>query len=460
MSASVQPLTKRWYALNHIPAYDPLFLGRARFKVVPAGRRSGKTENLKRFTFVGNEHHMGAMTYDLPFDDGWFVLAAPTHKQAKRIFWRDMKSLCPKWLLQKKIESELTLRLVNGVEITVMGMDAPDRLEGRALDGIGLDEYGNMKPEVWEENIRPALSTLGRPGWAWLIGVPEGRNHYYDRYRHARDSGDPMWSSHTWKSAEVIDPEELAQAKRDMDELTYLQEYEASFVNFEGRAYYSFGDHNLFEELIYDENAPLIFCFDFNTSPGVAAVVQEQTKTWYLEEHGIQVPENVDERFTAVIGQVWIPRHSNTPRVCAKLADDWGHHSREILIYGDATGGAKGTQSVEGSDWELIEQALDNSFDQGCTNMVERANPRERVRVNAMNSRCKTADGTIKMLVHPEHANRMVDDLEGVVTLEGTNGELDKDSDKTLTHISDALGYYVASEHPIDAESKVTVIPM
>lgn len=451
-------LTKRWYPLNAIPEYDEMWDSKARFKVNPAGRRSGKTENWKRATYIGHGHgrHRGALNYDLPFDDGWFVMSAPTHKQAKRIFWRDMKSLCPKWAKQRVLESEMTIRLINGVEITVMGMDSPDRLEGRPLDAIVLDEYGNMKRDVWYENIYPALSTLGRPGWAALIGVPEGRNHYFELFNKAKEGGNDEWSAHTWFSEKVLPISVIVQAKKDLDELTYQQEFCGSFVNFEGLAYYAFGDHN-YADLKYDPDGDLIFCFDFNVSPGVAVVCQEQTKAWYAQEHKIQLPANVADEFTAVVGEVHIPRHSNTPRVCRKLIEDWGHHEGRVFLYGDATGGAKGTQSVMGSDWDLIDEAMEEAFGRRARNMVTRRNPRERVRVNSVNSRCKTLDDTVRLLVDSSKSPRLIDDMLGVMVLEGSAGELDKDSDSTLTHMSDALGYYMAEEHQVGGGASMEV---
>ncbi|MCH7490014.1 MAG: hypothetical protein IID05_04890 [Gemmatimonadetes bacterium] len=374
-------------------------------------------------------------------------MTAPTHKQAKRIFWRDMKSLCPKWAITRILEGDLTIRLFNGAEITVLGMDAPDRIEGRSIDGVVCDEQGNMKPEVFNENIRPCLSSLGRPGWAWLIGVPEGRNHYYQAFKQASRGEDPEWSAHTWFSSEILDPKEIAQLKKDMDLLTYQQEFEGAFIDFSGRAYYAFGDHNI-APVQYCPREPLIFCFDFNTAPGVAVIVQEQTREWHEEEIG-PLPAGIPEEFTAIIGEVWIERHSNTERVCAKLVEDWSHHKDDILLYGDATGGAKGTAAVEGSDWDLIESAMERGFPGQWRNMVANANPRERVRVNAVNSRCQSVDKTVALLCSSKYALKTVEDLEGVTTLEGTNGQLDKESDKTATHLTDALGYYIEDEFPI-----------
>lgn len=449
-------LTPRWYPLRPIFPQIRLFDTQARFNVGSAGRRSGKTEMAKRFTYVGNDRFRGALNYDLKFDDGWFVQTAPTHAQAKRIFWNDMCALCPKWALRRKKESELTLKLFNGVEITVLGMDKPERVEGRSIDGLVADEYANMKPEAWDEHLRPSLSTAGRPGWAWLIGVPEGRNHYWQKFKHARDSGDPAWAAHTWKSIRVVDPAEIAQARKDMDELTFKQEFEGEFVDFTGRAYYGFDSgRNCCAGLRYDPDLDLIFCFDFNNSPGVACVLQEQHRAAYAERGSSLNRRSMDE-FVAAIGEVWIDRHSNTKLVCARLAKDWGHHRGRVVCYGDATGGAKGTQAVEGSDWDIIERELRLTFGDRLRVMVGKSNPRERVRVNAVNSLCMNADGDVRFLAHPDRCKRLVEDLEGVVTVEGGSGEIDKEEDETLTHISDAFGYFVAEEHPVDAAPRAT----
>src|SRR5690606_27340915 len=134
--------------------------------------------------------------------------------------------------------TDLSIRFYNGAEVQVGGMEKPERWEGRPIDGAMLDEYANMKPDAWGKHIRPGLSTKGREGWAWLIGVPEGRNHYWELYKRAKDGDDPTWSAHHWPSKLIVSPEEIEAARRELDPLTFEQEYEGSFVNFAGRAYY------------------------------------------------------------------------------------------------------------------------------------------------------------------------------------------------------------------------------
>lgn len=374
---------------------------------------------------------MSALTY-IKSADGWFVFSAPTHSQAKRIFWKDLKALIPANLQRgKPSESELIIRLVNGAELQVLGMDAPERIEGRPLDWICCDEYANMKPAVWQENIRPALSTRGRAGGAWFTGVPEGRNHYFHMSVKAQSAEMPDWSNHHWISSDILDDAEIESAKREMDELTFLQEYEASFVNFSGRAYYAFDRHTHCSTLHYDKQRPIALCFDFNVSPAICVIVQE---------------DNVHD-CTNVIGEVYIPRNGNTVAVCHRLIADWSEHEGDVLCYGDATGGARGTSQVRGSDWDIIKDELRMVFRDRLKMRVPRGNPRERVRVNAMNARLKNASGDIRLKVDVDKAPMVAFDLEGVILLEGGSGEIDKKADGSLTHLTDALGYYIQRAH-------------
>lgn len=438
-----------WKKVKFHPKQLAYANSKVRFNVVPAGRRSGKTMIAKRRLVKRALAYTG--------DAGWFIAAAPTHGQARRIYWNDLKKLTPRSMLRSDpLEGAMILPLWNGADLQVMGLDAPERGEGRPINHILLDEYGNMKPRVWTAHIRPSLTDS--QGTADIIGVPEGRNHYYDLWREALANVDGEWQGHTWTTEEVIclylgsqgGLREIEAAKRDLDPQTYEQEYRASFVNFSGRVYYQFdsaihGSH----VLPYDPNAELIFCFDFNVSPGVAAIIQE---------HQVDMEGKLNVgalQRTCLIGEVHIPQNSNTPAVCRKLIEQWGEHKGLISCYGDATGGAKGTAKVQGSDWDLIRAMIGGHFGQRFIMRVPSSNPYERSRVNSMNSRLRTTDGTVKMLVDPRCKN-IIKDLEGVPTLEGGSGEIDKGADPRLSHISDAIGYYVHMKFGLHGTTKVT----
>ena len=467
-----EPLDKRWHPMKYHSEQQRLLQSLARFKVVPAGRRSGKTERAKRFIV---RQALDVRTFN--FDDPMFICAAPTYMQAKSIYWKDLKKMVPKWAMAgRPSETDLAIPLITGATIKVIGMDKPERIEGAPVDGIILDEYANMKPEAWEANVLPALTD--RKGWAWLIGVPEGRNHYYDTYKNAlgpwnidtAEQGD--WDGFTWKSIDIMDPVEIEQRRGQMDPLTFQQEYEASFVNFSGQAYYPFNEAEHVASLRpeYNPSGEIMISLDFNVDPGVAVISQEmklprkQRQSAAIEVGGVTLfagTETVSADYgTAVIGEVYIPRNSNTPAVCRKLYEDWQDHQGPISVYGDATGGSRSTQNEKGStDWDLVKENMYRDFGTERVtvklNLSDNGKPvnmPERSRVNAVNSRLKSDSGMVRMMVDGAAAPMTVKDFEGVRLLEGGSGELDKNHDAKLTHLTDAVGYYVAKEFPVRRE--------
>ncbi len=208
---------------------------------------SGKTELAKRRIVRAAA---GAHTRD---DERYFV-AAPTRDQAKQIFWADMKRLVPRWMIARApSETELSISLINGSEIHVVGMDRPARIEGRPWNGGVLDEYGNMRPEAWPENVRPALADRG--GWCDFIGVPEGMNHYHDldaaaAAQFAAQGAASDWRSFTWLSATVLPEAEVEAARRDLHPQIFRQEYEGAWVNWSGTAFF-------LEEYLLEGGAPV-----------------------------------------------------------------------------------------------------------------------------------------------------------------------------------------------------------
>ncbi len=437
---SSQLLTPRWKVLKHHHEQQRYLLSPHRFNVVPAGRRSGKTEIAKRKLIER------AMCHDRDWS-GRFFAAAPTRDQAKRIYWEDLKALTPKWMIKRNgiSESELTIKLVNDCWITVIGMDKPERIEGSPWDGGVLDEYGNMKKTAWALNVEPALAD--REGWCDFIGVPEGRNHYYDIAKDAENDmvrlGDASdWGYFHWISADILPKKIIDQARRNLDPLSYEQEYEAKFVSFAGRAYYAFDHVKNVKNLKYNPQNDLIFCFDFNVDPGVAAVCQEQ-----------RLPNGIDG--TGVIGEVFIPTNSNTELVTKRLIEDWDDHEGKILVYGDASGGARGPAKLLGTEWEIVEELLNRHYGRERVFFrVDKSNPAVADRLKRVNSRCCSVTNERRLIVDPV-CTEVIKDFEGVSLVEGGPREIDKKKDKERSHLSDAIGYYVAKE--FDPSYKITV---
>ena len=195
-------------------------LARHRFGVCVAHRRFGKTY------FSLQSLITAALAFPRP--DGKFAYVAPFRNQAKRISWDYLKAFCANIPGAITNESELSMRLPNGVTITLYGADNAESLRGIYLDGVVIDEVADMRPNVWTQIIRPCLSD--RLGWALFIGTPKGINLFYEMYQEALIN--PRWFAKLYRADEtgLIDPDELKAAQEDMTEREYAQEYLCDFA--------------------------------------------------------------------------------------------------------------------------------------------------------------------------------------------------------------------------------------
>ena len=192
----------------------------SRFKVICAGRRCGKSR-------------LAAVTLLLkglvcPKGSG-VMYVAPTQGQARVIIQNVLTDLGKDVIASSHINNQ-EITLINGAVIYIRGADRPDTLRGVSLSYVVLDEYADMKPSVWEQVIRASLSD--RKGDAMFIGTPKGRNHFFDLYQlgKAENNEYKSWSFTTYDN-ELIDPEEIENAKKTLSSFAFKTEYMASFDN-------------------------------------------------------------------------------------------------------------------------------------------------------------------------------------------------------------------------------------
>jgi len=189
-----------------------------RFTVVVAHRRMGKTVS------AINQLVHSALLCDKPSPRLAYI--APTYAQCKRIAWDYLLNYTRPLNAIANI-AELRVDFM-GRRISLYGADNPDSLRGIYLDGVVIDEIGDINPTIFSEVVRPALAD--RLGWAMFIGTPKGNNHFKD-LRDRADTGDDQWSLLEFKASEtnLLDATELASAKNEMGDDKYQQEFECSF---------------------------------------------------------------------------------------------------------------------------------------------------------------------------------------------------------------------------------------
>jgi phage terminase large subunit len=199
-------------------AFLPLHSRDRRWAIAVAHRRAGKT------VACVNELIKSAGCCAKPSPR--FAYIAPQLNQAKDVAWAYLLEYTACFVGRRVNASELWVELPNnGARIRIYGADNPDRLRGIYLDGVVLDEFGDMDPTAWTQVIRPALAD--RQGWAIFIGTPKGKNTFHTLWTDA----DEGWTRLSLKASEtgLLAEEELIAARRMMTEDEYAQEFECSF---------------------------------------------------------------------------------------------------------------------------------------------------------------------------------------------------------------------------------------
>lgn len=413
---------KRWYDLKDIPEQVRLITEEVRFKVVPAGRRSGKTERAKRYLAKQAMKHPNEL----------YFAAAPTRDQVKKIWWDDLKAMTFSVTHSKRpSESELKIFMPNGTEIHLIGLDKPERIEGTPWTGGVIDEIADVKAHAWEAHILPALNTVSpeRPdyrAWCWLIGVPDGLNHYYELYEYARTANDPEWAAYHWKSSEILPPDVIASAKRVMSAKQFKQEFEAGFETATGRIYEDYSTENHTNAVI-EPHEQLHWMHDQNFTPLSSAIGVQRGDDLYLLDEIV-----LTSAISRQSAEEFVERYKD-------------HQNKHVLLYGDPAGRA-GEKHGHASDYTEIEGVL-KANGWKCTRKVKKSAPAIKDRQNAVRARICTADGERHLFVNPITAKWCHKGLATVQLQQGSTFQEDQRNE--YQHITTAIGYMVEATWPI-----------
>ena len=205
---------------------------KAKFKVAAAGRRGGKSYLAAAMLLTEGLKNTNEGGYNLSTKDVWYI--APTFNQGKDIIWALLKELGGMaehgGVILSTVENVGIIRLINGRRILVKGSDRPDTLRGVGLSYVVMDEYADMKPEVWDLIIQPTL--LDVDGDALFIGTPFGKNHFYEMFKQGHDEKYTEWESFHWTSLDnpLLPQDKIEQRRLIMSASAFRQEHEASFA--------------------------------------------------------------------------------------------------------------------------------------------------------------------------------------------------------------------------------------
>jgi len=381
----------------------------ARFRVLISGRRFGKT-------FIAINELARFARY--PKKRVWYV--APTFRMAKQIVWSELLDRLDKhkWIKNTN-HSDLTVTLKNNSTISLRGADNEQSLRGVGLDFLCMDEFADIKEMAWYEVLRATLSD--KNGHALFCGTPRGYGNWSYNLFTKKDE-DENWASFQYTTLQggQVPHAEIEQAKADLDERTFKQEYEASFVNYAGNIYYNFDRvGNVIRK--YERKTNVIHVgMDFNISPMVCVVAEIiHNKVYIFDE--IQL-------FS-----------SNTNEMADEIHNRY--HGNHIFIYPDPACKQSRTSAGGRTDLSILKNA-------GFDIKVRNFHPLIRDRINAVNSKLQNTKGE-KSLFIASNCKNVIKSIERQIYKEGSSVP---DKTSGYDHFNDALGYMIEFLYPLKRE--------
>lgn len=260
------------------PAQKQIARDKHRFRVVNCGRRFGKTILATEEMIALGLHREARIAY-----------VAPTFQQARDIAWEQLKKRLRD--VDPEInESRLEIRFKNiqGTTSTIVlrGWEAIETLRGQSYDFVVLDEVASMRYfwEGWQEVIRPTLTD--RKGGAMFISTPKGFNHFYELYN--KESEDQQFKSFHFTSYDNpnIPKEEVDEAKNQLTEDRFAQEYLADFRKQEGLVYKEFqrGRH-VYKDATIDVAERLAgIDFGFTNPTAILTIVRDRNDVYWVTD--------------------------------------------------------------------------------------------------------------------------------------------------------------------------------
>jgi len=215
------------------PSQSKIAKSLKRFRVVNCGRRFGKTllatEEITGFAYAKNDRRIAYI--------------APTYQQARDIAWAILKKKLQDIAVninESRLEIEIPTQEGGTSLIILRGWESIETLRGQAFDFLVIDEVAMMRNFLsnWQEVLRPTLTD--RKGHTLFISTPKGFNHFYELYNYQDE--DKNWESFHFTTYDNphIPKEEIDEAKDQLTEDRFAQEYMADFRKTEGLVYKEF----------------------------------------------------------------------------------------------------------------------------------------------------------------------------------------------------------------------------
>lgn len=370
-------------------------LSQSKFCLLRGGIGSGKT-------FIGAAWVVKKIKEE-PSAPG--LIVANTHKQLERATLATLFSFFDSIGMNYRYNQNKGLINANGSSITVNSLGNYQDLRGPEYGWGWMDEVRDTKQEAFEVLVGRMRHKESKTHEVRLTSSPRGFDWQYDYFEGEMKTKFHEMIHATSKDNPFLPEGYLESLEAQYDSKMFQQEIMAEIINLtSGAVYYAFDRKINVGTVKYNPEWPIMIGMDFNINPMTAVIAHI-----------------IDDQIH-IFDEVWI-QTSNTNEVAEYIKEKYNTGHR---IIPDATGKALKTSSAGLSDHMILRN---HGF-----NIPGVANPARVDRYSVVNNLLEKR----RIIIDPKCRN-LIRDLERVSYKEGTT--LPDITDKSLTHISDALGY-------------------
>lgn len=345
-----EPHPAQWTILNNAK----------RFNHLRCGRRFGKTSLIAE---------LSSIAIDGKFVGIWF----PTYKDLDPV-WEELKKTF-KPIIQSKNEVLKNIHLVTGGIIDFWSMENPDSGQGRKYHRAIIDEAAKAPKlyAAWENTIRPTLTDYAGDGF--ILSRPKGKNNpfYLLEDKHKGKSNWAFFHLTSYDNCKdvggFLDRSEIDEARDQLDDINFRQEYLAEYVDANDRPFFYAFDpkRHIIKSYTPNPHLPIIASADFNKDPMTCLIGQQ------VDIHTVYAFDEVD-----------LPNGS-TPELCDKILADYTKWLYNIDITGDATGRNRSALTRGNlNHYRIFKDVLSLSDDQIRVPSVNLAHSDSRVLCNSV----------------------------------------------------------------------------
>lgn len=327
----------------------------------------------------------------------------------------------------------------NKCQIITRSLDNYEDIRGIEIGWFWIDETRDTKKDAWDvlkarlrckkSKLLCGMLTSTPNGYDWMFVEFEEKPSQFSDKKLNIGHGYVVCS--TRENEKNLPDGYIDELESSYDPLVAEQEIGGLFVNVRsGRVYREFSRDSHIIKYEYQSQLPIILCCDFNVNP----------MKWCL----IQKAGDRDIVFNEIV------KNNTDTRAMAEAVKE-KYPDKIIYLYGDHSGNNRDTRSRT-TDIEIIKQVLDIPEQR----IKIKKQPPVNSRINAVNARFNNTKNE-KNLFLTANCVHLIKDLENVIY--DKNGKIEKKTDdpikKELTHISDALGYYIEYEYSIKGKPTI-----